>query len=964
MPPSIRRFTLLIPAFAVLLSNVEARSACLPDPPSDNDTVTCTGTDSTGYDASGATGLTITTEGFAILDESDPTLDSAILVSDGNTVTIGAQSRVNVTEDAGFGIRGGNDNSVDNTGRITIDGIDGRGISLGENTTGILPNGAVNSFEIFARGLRSIALETGLNTGVSNAGRIEVEGDEGRGISAFDRNDYSIPANISNTGTMNVTGNDAFGIKTGDGWIEATDGANGLVPTDVGVFNASGATIDVSGTRSFGIFTGDEGNLAFDNDSFVRNQGMIGVTGIDAIGISVGGNDLLDRFDFDAGPNDPQPLQIFDIDNSGTIDGGPSAGPLVEFRGAVAGRENRLVVRSTGAILADLTNQGMADRGIAVRGSSGDELIINTGTIVGDIEFRDGDDRYLLFPTATQTGNLRGGNGNDELILNANTGAVSDFDASMLFDFERIRIRGVSNDSGWTLSNTQAFAGVVEIADQGRLNVPTPITLGGDFVAHPTGTLDLTLDGTTPPLTIQGDATFDGTVIIRQGPNLMPSATPYTVIDATTRSGDFSSVQFPDAVGTRMFTLVPDPVDLLVLFEDVGLVAVARTDNQRAIAAYLAEIQASEDEASPDLQNLLDEFATATGTLANVFSALSPEVYDVHTTVVAEGGRRIARLLLDRPRECREGQLDPWKRVDTRLPCHARRWSPWLAATGGFRSREKFPGHPRYDSSLGGLVFGIDGRPLDDLDLTFAISSQRGTLDVAGAGESTVTLTDVSGHVAWTPGPLRIQAVLSWGHGFHKDRRRIRFSETATPIDIRGNEEHDSDRITLAGEVGWAFAVGPIRIEPIAGVDWAWVYQRPIREDGAGGFGIAIDRRDDRIGSVSGGVRLATVYQHDRYLIRQLEWMDGIWRPSIDVRWRQLVEGNEREIEARLIGAPSTVSAFTIEGKEDAGGVELAAGVSFTPKNANRLQFDLRYEAYLASHTLEQNLVARVQLGF
>ncbi len=963
MPPSNLRSAVLIPLLAALLSNAEADAACLPDPPADDDTVTCTGTDSTGYDASGATGLTITTTGFAILDESDPGLDSAILVSDGNTVTVGPQTRVNVTEDGGFGIRGGNDNFVDNGGTITIDGVDGRGISLGRNTTGILPNGAANSFEIFARGLRSIALETGLNTGVTNQGTIFLDGDETRGISAFDRNDYAIPANVSNTGTMNVSGNDAYGIKAGDGWIEATDGVNGLVPTDVGVFNASGATIDVSGARSFGIFTGDEGNPNFDNNSFVRNQGTIDVTGIDAIGISVGGNDLLDRFDFEAGPNDPQPLQIFSIDNSGTIRGGPAAGPLVEIRGMVAGRENRILVRSGGEILADLTNQGTVDRGIAIRGSDGDDLVINTGTIVGDIELGDGNDRYFLSSGATQTGNLRGGNGSDELILSANTGAVPDFDASLLFDFARIRILGTTNDSGWTLSNTQGFAGVVEIADRGRLNVPTPITLGGDFVANPTGTLDLTLDGSTPPLTIQGDATFDGTVIVRKGPNLAPSATPYTVIDATTRSGDFSSIQFPDAVGTRMFTVVPDPIDLLVLFEDVGLVAVARTDNQRAIARHLVEIETAGG-ASPDLQSLIDEFPTATGTLANVFGALSPEAYDVQTTVVVEAGRRIARLLLDRPRECREGQLDPWKRADTRLPCHARRWSPWLATTGGFRSRDRFPGHPRYDSALGGLVFGIDGRPLDDLDLTFAISSQRGTIDVAGAGESTVTLTDVSGHAAWTPGPLRVQAVFSWGHGFHKDRRLIRFSETATPINVRGNEEHDSDRITLAGEIGWAFEAGPIQIEPIVGVDWAWVDQRPIREDGAGGLGIAIDRRDDRVGSVSGGIRLATVYQHDRYLIRQLEWMDGVWRPSIDVRWRQLVEGNERKIDARLIGAPSTVSDFTIEGKEDPGGVELAAGVSFTPKNANRLQFDLRYKTFVASNTLEQNLVARVQLGF
>lgn len=263
-----------------------------------------------------------------------------------------------------------------------------------------------------------------------------------------------------------------------------------------------------------------------------------------------------------------------------------------------------------------------------------------------------------------------------------------------------------------------------------------------------------------------------------------------------------------------------------------------------------------------------------------------------------------------------------------------------------------------------GLMFGVDARPIGGLDLTFAISSQRGTLNVAAAGESTVTLTDVSGHAAWTAGPLRVQGVVSWGHGFHKDRRRIRASETTTPLDSRGDTENDSDRITVAAEVGFLFDVGPIEVEPTGGVDWAWVYQRPIHEKNAGGFGIRIASRDDEIGSVNAGVRLSTYYEHKRYLGDQLEWMDGVWRPMIDIRWRQMVAGEERDIKARFQGSPDSVSDFKITGREDIGGLELAAGFSFTPKYANRLQFDLRYDAFLASHTVEQSLTARVLIGF
>ena len=74
-------------------------------------------------------------------------------------------------------------------------------------------------------------------------------------------------------------------------------------------------------------------------------------------------------------------------------------------------------------------------------------------------------------------------------------------------------------------------------------------------------------------------------------------------------------------------------------------------------------------------------------------------------TLAVEGGRRITKLLFDRPRECDAGEQDPWKQIDDALPCHARFWSPWLAAIGSFRSRDGQSGHPRYDVAADGSGF-------------------------------------------------------------------------------------------------------------------------------------------------------------------------------------------------------------------------------------------------------------------
>ena len=140
--------------------------------------------------------------------------------------------------------------------------------------------------------------------------------------------------------------------------------------------------------------------------------------------------------------------------------------------------------------------------------------------------------------------------------------------------------------------------------------------------------------------------------------------------------------------------------------------------------------------------------------------------------------------------------------------------------------------------------------------------------------------------------------------------------------------------------------------------------QDEIKESGAGGFGLDVDNRNDQVGSVRAGVRLSSVYEHKAYLGPWLEWMTGIWRPSFDLAWREYVEGNERDVDARLQGGPDTVGGFTIQGKEDAGGAEIGVGFRMVPKYANRMRFDLRYQTYVAEHTLEQDLLAQVGFSF
>jgi uncharacterized protein with beta-barrel porin domain len=940
----------LTAAFGLFVFNASsADAACLPDPPADDDNVSCTGTDSTGYDASGATGLTITVDPGAELSDADPGLDSAILLSDDNTVDIGAGAIVTVTEADGFGINGGDDNRITNGGTITINGTDGRGVSLGTSTGSLPISDVTNTSNALIQALAdgSIAIEVGDDVAVQNRGTIEAAGNSTIGISALDRTQYNLNAFLSNTLTINVSGSNSVGIQAGDGWAGGVTANPGdpFVPNGAAIFHGDTVSgvpdtttlINVTGDDSYGIFAGD--------NSFVASAGQMSVTGMNSIGISVGGNDLL-QF------GDSAVISVVSVQNIGTIVGGVDAGPLIEFRTFSTG-ENRFQNTDTGILAADLS-------GVALLGSGGTDVVVNQGRIDGSVQLGAGDDRYLHDPGATLNGSVDGGAGNDILRLNDNGGPTENFDLGLYSNFETLRIAG---GNGWTLTNSAGFTGLTEILDNGVLQVPTPITLGGDFAIAPTGTLNVTLDGTTAPLTVMGASTFDGTLNLTATSAVVESPTPYRVIAANGGyTGVFGTLNLPNRF-LRVFIPSYDANGLAVLVQFLPLATAARGDNQVSIANHLQQID-DDGGGSADLNTFINQLQTADNSISNAFVALSPEVYDAHTTVSFEGGRTVTNLLFDRPRECVAGEREHWSGLEQRLPCRPREWSPWMSAIGSFRSREKFAGHPRYDAQLGGIAAGIDYRPIENLDLTFAVASQRGTINVAGGGDSTITLVDVMAQGAWTHGPLRLQGALGWGHGFHKDRRRVYETATATPVDVRGVTDHDSNRISLAGEVGLAYDVGPIKVEPIAGIDWAWIDQGSIHEDEAGGFGIKIDSRDDNTGSMNAGVRLSTVYEHKRYIIQQLNWMDGVWRPELNLQWRQVLAGNNRDIQARLEGAPDAVPDFKIKGKEDNGGFEIGGGVSFIPKNANRLQFDLNYDAYVASHTVAQSLVGRILIGF
>ncbi|MFK7894347.1 MAG: autotransporter domain-containing protein [Myxococcota bacterium] len=640
-------------------------------------------------------------------------------------------------------------------------------------------------------------------------------------------------------------------------------------------------------------------------------------------------------------------------------------------------------ITNTGDLSSDLTfsdgddtvfNSGTFDGDFAV--GLGDDLVTNNGSLTGTVDLGDGNDIYRQGPEATTPSMVVGGDGDDVIELSANVSMPTQtFDLNNAEGFETVRLTEAGSfavDGGWSLDGAESFTGLTEVLAGAILRPLVPTTFAGDLALAENGALSLEIDGVDIPLTVEGTTTITAgglNLVIADGAAPTEGA-PVQVIDAAGGlNGEFGFFRFQtDPVNGVLTPLYED--DAVFIAFDPSLSAITQGTSQRSIAQHFSDINTAGTGVGP-FQSFIDtlfalnlEGAT---NLTPIIDGISPEGYGAQTTVMAEAGRQVSSLLMDRPRECQPGQRNRFGGSKTLLPCHARRFSPWVAGTGSFRKRDGFDDRPEYDANVGGVVFGIDARPVGDLDFTIAIASQQASVDVDGFGESEITMTDLAAHIAWTPGPVRLQLVGSWGHGFHESERRIRanLNPVAAPVDQQSDTDHDSDRATLAAEAGYLVEVGPVSIEPLVGIDWAWINQRTIDEDEAPfGLGLTIPGREDEIGSVSAGLRLTADYHHDRYISERLLWMDGIWRPTLDLRWRQYLEGEERDFNSSFDGAPRETPNFQVSSEEDPGGVEIGAGLSFIPDLANRIQIDFRYDAYVSENTLQHDFVGRIAFGF
>lgn len=334
-----RSAALLVGASALCLgfslSATPANAACTPDPAASGQTVTCSGTDTDGFQAgAGVNSLNVNVLSDAIVND-DGAL--SIGVNDSSTVTN------NGTVSAGSGLTGiaaGNSNAVINNATITV-----------------LDNGL---------GIQAIDHNV-----IINAGTITT-GDNGVAISVRDNN------TVTNGGALSIG---ASGIAVFAGQnntiTNATTGTITGVGDSTGILVFGGATVTNGGAITVGDSTGFSGGiLAISNNNTVTNTATGTITvGQNAAGIFMQG-DLQTASNFgtitagDFGVGIAVQGDDSKVTNGGTITVGGSGSAGISMQG------DRATISQSGTI-----NVGLGGAGIAYNGSS--STITNGGRITG-----------------------------------------------------------------------------------------------------------------------------------------------------------------------------------------------------------------------------------------------------------------------------------------------------------------------------------------------------------------------------------------------------------------------------------------------------------------------------------------------------------------------------------------------------------------------------------------------------
>ncbi|QJI31854.1 autotransporter domain-containing protein [Pseudomonas sp. ADAK18] len=858
---------------------------------------------------------------------------------------------------------------IDNSG--TIRSATGQGLDLDAVRSNNVTTTLINRAGGLIRGDASDGMKTGANATLTNYGEIST-GDTFSRDDKFDGVDIDSATGVTVTNYGTISGGrhgittDLGATLTNYGTVIGRNGSGFGSDGDGTVINHGTITGAYSGLQP----DGDGDGVDIDKIAHIENYGVIQGTGAGGVdkngfangseGIALGGGYVFNGVG----------ARVSGANNAILVDDGSDGSGLaattLENHGTIEGL-NGFGVKFVGEFADTVINAGLisASNGLALDlGGGDDNLILRNGSrFVGVVDGGSGYDRLTMDDTA---GGSFGDSRNFES-LNVKQGTWTltgsgDFsDGGEIYSGAKLINQGgiVGN---LTVDEGGIYAGggsVGSLLVKGTLQTNTALgtaSITRDLTMTSGSTLayGVNADGSSAPINVGGTAYLNGaTLAVNPGSGAYPWQSHYTVLQAGSINGTFSTVTSDYAFLTPTLDYSPTQVGLTYARNDVAFNQFASTGNGSSAANSLATLGKNNA-----LYNAL--LNTTTGTAGAAIEQLAGSSTANLTSATLGASAQVGTSMLTALHQLGGGagllvgvdQGDTPALAATGVPAEARnlndpnaRGRLWLQGIGSYGKLDGDHGSNGLTQRTKGSVLGAD----------WALNPEWRVGVLAGYSKTDLDTTGVDGSVdSWhagvyamrQSGPLALRLGAAYS-GHQGDSKR---TVTFNGFNDRPKGDYDANSQQAFAEVGYAMGSGRLSAEPFANLGYQRYHRDSYSEKG-GAAALRVEGQTQDNFSSTFGLRLAH--------LSQLE--SGIsLTPRISAGWKHTygdVDSSTRQ--AFLMGG----TAFNVEGSAlDRDSLLLEAGLDIGLSARHTL--GVGYSGEIGSNSRNHGLIGQWQMSF
>lgn len=715
--------------------------------------------------------------------------------------------------------------------------------------------------------------------------------------------------------------NGAEGIAMGGGRIENAAGAiiagaaRGILIDNGSAGSAYGATTIVNaGTIQGG--TGAAVTFVGTFDDMIVNSGSI-----------VGGSNGL-AIDFGAGNDTLALLPGSSI--TGRVDGGTGTDQVVlagtgtgSFAGAVNFERLDIVSGNWSLTAASSFANGTGIASGAILNGTTTTLtgsIANAGTVRID-QTGDG----VFGATLGGTGALvKAGTGNLTI------GNQFGFTGSTSVQAGRLTLAGtlpsaVTVQSGGTLGGNGTIASAI-IANGGTIapgNSIGTITIAGNLVQQ-SGSIyaaEIAPGGLSDRIVVGGTATLQSGARLAITGTAGTIGTRYTLLTAAGGVTGSYAVTQSTAGGTELrLGYTGNAVFADVARTSAGLIGVARTDNQRAVAPALAALGIG-NAAYAALTLVPDADAD---TVAGAFDTLTGEVHASLRTAMVRDAQVVQNAALSRTL----GGDQPSGLWGTLL---ANSGNDDRTADTGAVDRDTIGGVGGFDVAAGGGRIGIAG----------GYTRTKLAIDTRASTARSKTI-HVLGYAGGDYGAVRVRAGVGYGWTDNRTERSVSFPGFADRL----RADYDGDTFHSFAEAGYAIPLGGGSVQPFAGFQAFRVHTDGIAEAG-GATALAVAARTESFAFASAGFRFDTPI------------VEGLSARGVSA-WQRRVDGAAPTSMARFSAGTSTFDIAGVPLSRDA----MTAGLDLVWAPSATIRVTSGYAGLIGNRGTDSTFKLTASIGF